>query len=122
MSSPALIPDGSIGINVPTQNDIEKIRPGGDSLIILDNKIVIPTISILLRQKPELESVEIYPSSNESNVNTYIVSVQDSQDVLPHQIGKVSQFIPQYSIPSAIKKKEKKNFFESIGFIKFIWR
>lgn len=98
MDDPALIPPGSITSNIPTQNDIEEIRPGGDLLIIPDVPGQNPSITITLDARPELGNIDIVPLSDESNVATYIVSVQNFDDDSPRQIGPVSNLTPKQTL------------------------
>lgn len=93
MSDPALIPTGSVEVNQPTNTDVENIRPGGETLVIPDTDNSNPIITITLDSRPELGSLKIAPNSDTSNVDTFVISVEDIGDVSPTQIGGVSSFL-----------------------------
>lgn len=89
MSNPAFIAPGNIESDVPADNDIENIRPGGNPLVF---PVSTPTITITLNTRTELGTLEVLNPIS-SNVDTYTVFVSDTGDITPRYIGEVSILI-----------------------------
>ena len=102
MSNPAFIAPGNIESDVPADNDIENIRPGGSPLVF---PVSTPTITITLNTRTELGTLEVLNPLS-SNVDKYTVFVLDTGDITPRYIGEVSILI--FNLPLTISKK--KNF------------
>jgi hypothetical protein len=100
MSNPAFIAPGNIESDVPADNDIENIRPGGSPLVF---PVSTPTITITLNTRTELGTLEVLNPLS-SNVDKYTVFVLDTGDITPRYIGEVSILI--FNLPLTISKKK----------------